>query len=97
MRGRVAGKPHKVFFPISAARDPRKVALITVVTIIVRELNFVLAGSCRFGIFRYFIHKIPSEVEVPPPHKLLTLLILFTLLTLLTLFALFTLFSLLTI
>ena len=32
MRGRVAGKPHKVFFPISAARDPRKVALITVVT-----------------------------------------------------------------
>ena len=45
MRGRVAGKPHKVFFPISAARDPRKVALITVVTIIFRELNFVLAHN----------------------------------------------------
>ena len=45
MRGRVAGKPHKVFFPISAARDPRKVALITVVTIIVRELNVAPAHN----------------------------------------------------
>ena len=68
MRGRVAGKPHKVFFPISAARDPRKVALITVVTIIFRELIFLPAhnkwltiepGSCRFSIFLFFILKNP--------------------------------------